>query len=281
MAKNVENLPQILEKLYQKYNHKKFIPPDPLQFVYCYKNKADMEIAGFLAALFAYGAVEQIENFLACLLGKMGKNPADFIKNFSAKDKKLFENLKYRFNTADDIINLLSTLKKTLNKFGSLENLFLAGFDSQDENIIPAATKFIRALNAGDSPGLKFLLSDPANGGTCKRLFLFLRWMVRNDEVDAGLWKTIDRAKLIAPVDVHIGRLSRILGLHSKKTINLKTALEITADLRKINPADPVKYDFALCRIGILENCTGKPFDPAQGKQNKYCPNCELAKFCV
>lgn len=273
MAKDADNLYKILEGLYDKYNHKKFIPPDPLQFVYCYNRRGDMEIAGFLAAMFAYGAVEQIEKFLTCLLGKMGKKPADFIENFSKNDKKLFENLKYRFNTADDIVNLLSALKKTLNKFGSLENLFLAGFDNNDENIIPAATKFIKALNAGSSPGLKFLLSDPNNGGTCKRLFLFLRWMIRNDEVDAGLWKTIDKSKLIAPVDVHIGRLSRILGLHNKKTINLKTALEITAGLREINPSDPIKYDFALCRIGILENCTGK--------KNPYCSICELAGFCI
>jgi uncharacterized protein (TIGR02757 family) len=273
MAKDIGNLYEILEGLYSKYNHKKFIPPDPLQFVYRYNSRADMEIAGFLAAMFAYGAVEQIEKFLTNLLGKLGEKPASFLQNFSKNDQKLFENLKYRFNTAEDIVNLLSALKKTLNKFGSLENLFLAGFDNSDENIIPAATKFIQALNAGDSPGLKFLLSDPTNGGTCKRLFLFLRWMIRNDEVDAGLWKTVDKSKLIAPVDVHIGRLSRILGLHNKKTINLKTALEITAGLREINPADPIKYDFALCRIGILENCTGK--------KNPYCPSCELAEFCI
>jgi uncharacterized protein (TIGR02757 family) len=273
MAKNTENLREILEGLYQKYNHREFVPPDPLQFMYRYKNKGDMEVVGFLAAMFAYGAVEQIAKFLTALLGKMGKKPADFIKNFSKTDQKLFENLKYRFNTADDIVNLLAALKKKLNKFGSLENLFLAGYDERDETIIPAATKFIKALNAGSSPGLKFLLSNPDNGGTCKRLFLFLRWMIRNDEVDAGLWKTVDQAKLVAPVDVHIGRLSRILGLHNKKTINLKTALQVTAGLREINPADPIKYDFALCRIGILENCTGK--------KNPYCQNCELAKFCV
>jgi uncharacterized protein (TIGR02757 family) len=276
MAKDTENLHQILEKLYKKYNHKKFIPPDPLQFVYHYKTKADMEIAGFLAAVFAYGAVEQIEKFLAALLGKMGKSPAKFIKNFSSKDKLLFKPLKYRFNTPDDIISLLLILGRVLNRLGSIEKLFMAGYDDKDKNIIPAAEKFVGALlkihNAPISPGLRFLLSDPANGGTCKRLFLFLRWMVRKDEVDAGLWKNIDKSKLIVPVDVHIGRLSKILGLHDKKTVNLKTAVEITEGFRKICPADPVRYDFALCRIGILENCTGR--------LNKYCPNCELAEFC-
>jgi uncharacterized protein (TIGR02757 family) len=273
---NKKTLKNILEGLYRKYNHKRFIPPDPLQFVYHYKKKREMEIAGFLAACFAYGAVEQIEKFLTTLLGKMGNRPAEFIKNFSAKDRQKFKSLKYRFNNSNDIISLLTILKKALKRYGSIENLFLAGYSDSDENIIPATRKFIQALfklhNLPASAGLKFLLSDPVKGGTCKRLLLFLRWMVRKDEVDAGLWKTIDKSKLIVPVDVHIGRLSKILGLHNRETVNLKTALEITAGLQAICPQDPVKYDFALCRIGILENCTGK--------KNKYCQYCELAKLC-
>ena len=181
--------------------------------------------------------------------------------------------MKYRFNTSDDIITLLENLKTVLNRFGSLENLFLTGYSETDKNIIPAASKFIKAIHSrSQSRGLKFLLSDPANGGTSKRLFLFLRWMVRDDEVDAGLWEKIDKAKLIVPVDVHMGRLSKIIGLHNKKTGNLKTAVEITGGFAEISPQDPIKYDFSLCRIGILENCTGKA--------NKYCPQCELAEFC-
>ena len=273
---NEKTLKNILEGLYRKYNHKKFIPPDPLQFVYHYKKNGDMEIAGFLAALFAYGAVEQIEKFLTNLLGKMGNRPTEFIKNFSAEDRQKFKSLKYRFNNCGDIISLLAILKKVLKRYGSIENLFVAGYSDSDENIIPAAEKFIQTLfklhNRPVSAGLKFLLSDPANSGTCKRLFLFLRWMVRKDEVDTGLWKTIDKSKLIVPVDVHIGRLSRLLGLHNRKTADLKTALEITTGLRAICPQDPVKYDFALCRIGIVENCSGK--------KNAYCPECELAKLC-
>ncbi|HBG28309.1 MAG: TIGR02757 family protein [Planctomycetes bacterium GWF2_41_51] len=265
-------LKTLLEGLYNKYNHKKFIPPDPLQFVYHYTKKSDMEIAGFLSAMFAYGAVEQIEKFLTGLLGKMGGSPCDFVRNFSAKDKILFKPLKYRFNTGDDIINLLGSLKKVLNRYGSLEKLFLEGYSPADANIIPASVKFMQTLNPASSPGLKFLLSNPVNGGTCKRLMLFLRWMVREDEVDAGLWSKVDKSKLIVPVDVHMGRLSRIIGLHSKKTYNLKTAAEVTKGFAEITPEDPVKYDFALCRIGILENCSGKP--------NKYCPECELAQFC-
>lgn len=276
MLKNDAKLKKILEELYRKYNHKKYIPPDPLQFVYHYKKKGDMEIAGFLAACFAYGAVEQIEKILTALLGKVGKSPVKFVKNLSAQDKKSFKCLKYRFNTGNDIISLLEILKKVLNRYGSIEKLFLKGYSKTDKNIIPAAEKFIGNLfkihNKKAGNGLKFLLSDPAKGGTSKRLLLFLRWMVRNDKVDAGLWKTIDKSELIVPVDVHMGRLSKILGLHNRKTTNLKTAVEITEGFKKICPQDPVKYDFALCRIGILENCSGK--------KNRYCPECELAKLC-
>ncbi|MBN1786895.1 MAG: TIGR02757 family protein [Sedimentisphaerales bacterium] len=276
MPKHKKTLKNILEGLYQKYNHKKFIPPDPLQFVYHYKSKADMEIAAFLAAVFAYGAVEQIEKFLTALLTKMGPRPAEFIKNFSATDKKLFRNLKYRFNTSEDIISLLIILKKVLNRYGNLENLFLKGYNKTDENIIPAVNNFSHTLlkmhKAKPGRGLKFLLPDVKKGGTCKRLFLFLRWMVRQDKVDTGLWKGIDKSRLIVPVDVHMGRLSKIIGLHRRKTVNLKAAVEITAGFAQICPKDPVKYDFAMCRIGILEDCTGR--------KNPYCPSCELAGFC-
>jgi uncharacterized protein (TIGR02757 family) len=188
----------------------------------------------------------------------MGESPVGFIKNFSATDKKPFKSLKYRFNTGEDIISLLEILKKVLIQYGSLENLFLRGYRDNDENIIPAAEKFIQALNGKTSRGLKFLLCSPSGGGTCKRLFLFLRWMVRKDEIDAGLWRKIDKSKLIWPVDVHIGRLSKKLGLASRKTINLKTAIEITKNLKDISPQDPVKYDFALCRTGMTEKRGGK-----------------------
>jgi len=119
---------------------------------------------------------------------------------------------------------------------------------------------------------LKYLLADPARGSACKRLNLFLRWMVRSDDVDTGLWKSIDKAELIVPIDVHIARLSGILGFHSRKTVSLATAVEITEAFAEIEPADPAKYDFALSRIGILKNCTGR--------LRKHCTDCELYEFC-
>ncbi|MCD4831561.1 MAG: TIGR02757 family protein [Anaerohalosphaeraceae bacterium] len=275
MALNTDKLRDILENLYHKYNHQKFVPPDPLQFVYKYTEPADMEIAGFLAACFAYGSAKQIQKFLETLLEPMGARPAEFIANFGAGDKKFFKNMKYRFNSPADIIAIIEVLKSAIGRFGSLEKTFLTGYNEKDETIAPALLAF-SATMLGNCPkpsrGLKYLITSPENSSTCKRMFLFLRWMVRNDNIDSGLWKKIDKSKLIVPIDVHMGRLSKILGLHRKKTYNLKTAIEITEGFRKICPGDPVKYDFALCRIGILENCTGK--------KNPYCDECELNELC-
>jgi uncharacterized protein (TIGR02757 family) len=116
-------------------------------------------------------------------------------------------------------------------------------------------------------------LASPARGGAAKRLNLFLRWMVRKDDVDAGLWRGVDKSKLVVPVDVHIGRLSKILGFHSRSSVTLKTAIDITRNFAEIEPADPVKYDFALSRIGILENCTGQHV--------AGCDACELLSWCI
>lgn len=270
----------ILERLYRKYNHYELIKPDPLQFVYQYSEPADMEIAGFLAAALAYGRVQQIEKSLTKLLGYMGSHPSSFVRNFNNESRVNLKKFKHRFNTGDDISDLLILLKNVLNKYGSIESSFVRGYNNNDENIIPALTNFCNSLlkihtsgHKGQvSKGLKYLLVSPSDGSACKRLNLFLRWMIRDDEVDAGLWKSIDKKKLIVPIDVHMGRLCRFLGFHNKNTVSLSTAVEITRRFADIEPNDPVKYDFALSRIGIVENCTGKP--------GNLCRNCELISFC-
>lgn len=284
MGKQPVKIKDVLERLYAKYNHRYLIKPDPLQFVYRYAGKADMEIAGLLAAVLAYGRVEQIEKSLDDLLARMGNSPFEFALNFDEKKRREIEDFKHRFTTGSDIAEMLTGLKKVLNKYGNIEKFFAEGYTGSDKNIIPALSRFCGSfLNMSKgriSKGLAYLLPRPEAGSVCKRLNLFLRWMVRKDDVDTGLWQSIDKAKLIVPVDVHMGRLSRILGLYKRKTINLKTAIEITGGFAAICPQDPVKYDFALCRIGILENCTGRPFDATQGRQNRHCPDCELFELC-
>lgn len=280
VSKRAAQLRKVLERLYAKYNHREFIPPDPLQFVYQYSEPADMEIAGFLAAQLAYGRVQQIQKSLTDLLGRMDDSPLKFVLNFDRHKREKLESFKYRFTTGNCLSDLLSLLKKVLGRYGSIERFFVRGYNPDDKNVIPALSKFCGSLldmyagthNKYIPGGLRYLLAHPARGSACKRLNLFLRWMVRNDEVDAGLWKSIDKTKLIVPVDVHMGRLCRILGLYNRKTVSLSAAVKITEGFAEIEPGDPVKYDFALSRIGILENCTGS--------YQQGCEDCELFAFC-
>jgi len=249
--------------LYRRYNRRELIKPDPLQFVYRYSDPADMEIAGFLAAVLAYGRVAQIEKSLDRLLGKMGKSPAAFIAGFDKTGRRELQDFRHRFNTGDDISDLCELLKKVLKNCGSLEGCFLRGYRDTDENIIGALSGFCdwllqqhaRKNNGHIGRGLKYLVSNPAGGSAAKRLNLFLRWMVRDDNIDTGLWKRIDKAKLLVPMDVHMSRISRFLKLHNRKNISIKTAVEVTKAFVEIEPADPVKYDFALCRIGMASGC--------------------------
>jgi len=233
-----------------------------------------------LSAALAYGRVEQIEKSLNDLFSYMGASPYAFVRDFGEAERERLSSFKHRFTSGRDISDLLQVLQGVFEQKGCIENYFLLGYSKADNNIIPALSKFCTSLRQmyaekGDgriSKGLKYLLADPSAGSACKRLNLFLRWMVRKDEVDLGLWSSVDKAKLIVPVDVHMARLCRILGLHSRKTVSLSTAIEITESFAKIEPADPAKYDFALSRIGIVEGCNGK--------YELRCKDCELVEFC-
>ena len=276
MITQIRPVKDVLERLYEKYNHHGLIKPDPLQFVYKYRRKADMEIVALLASALAYGRVGQIEKSLTDLFGRMGSSPFEYAKNFNAEQRERLKSFKHRFTTGDNISDLLELLQVVLSRFGSIEELFMRGVIAGDKNITPALSRFCDSLTAGHNGqptrGLKYLLADPRRGSACKRLNLFLRWMVRDDDVDTGLWGSIDKARLIVPVDVHMARLCKILGFYDRKSISLATALEITDSFRQIEPTDPVKYDFALSRIGIVENCNGN-FRPE-------CQCCELSELC-
>lgn len=280
MTEQVEQLRQTLERLYAKYNRREFIPPDPLQFLYKYPDSADREIVGILSAVLAYGRVQQIEKSLTELFSRMGKSPYAFVRGFGEAERKALSDFKHRFTTGHDICVLLDSLREVFAEKGCMENHFLIGYSETHENILSALSRFCDSLldkcaqrnNGVVTKGVRYLLARPAGGSACKRLNLFLRWMVRKDEVDPGMWSCIDKAKLIVPVDVHMHRLCRILGFHDRKTVSLATAIEITQGLAEIEPADPIKYDFALSRIGIVENCTGRC--------RSGCELCGLFEFC-
>jgi len=265
----------LMEKLYRTYNKRDLIVPDPLQFPYQYKSKRDKEVVAFFSAIFAYGRVALIQSNLENLFAIMNRKPFEFVKNFSKSDHCKFANFKYRFNTSTDVIAIITALQRIINQHGSIEKLFLTCYDRQDENVYPSLGRFVdRLIPFGQtSRGLKFLLPGASSSSASKRLNMFLRWMVRDDDVDLGLWKKIDKAQLIIPVDVHIARLSKLIGLTKRKTAGKSTAIEITKAFAKISPDDPVKYDFALSRIGIVENCNGK--------YRKQCHHCQLFGYCL
>jgi len=267
----------LLERLYAKYNHRVLVPPDPLQFVYRHAERRDMEIAAFLASALAYGRVRQIERSLNQLFDRMDNAPFHFTSHFDGAARTKLRGFKHRFTTGDDVSDLLALFRRVFDGYGSLESFFALGYHREDATVLPAVSRFCDSLcqmHGEQVPaGLSYLLANPSRGSASKRLNLFLRWMVRRDEVDLGLWTCIDPAKLVVPMDVHMGRLCRILGLHDDKTISLSTALKVTRAFAQMNPEDPVRYDFALSRIGILEDCTGRPC-PA-------CESCDLRRLCA
>jgi uncharacterized protein (TIGR02757 family) len=271
----------LLDRLYAKYNHRAFVPPDPLQFVYRFPHRPDMEIAGFLAAALAYGRVRQIERSLTQLFDRMNGAPYEFTSRFNDAGRAKLHSFRHRFTTGDDISDLLDLFRHVLDDYGDLESFFVQGCRAEQTTVLPALTAFCDSLsemyasthNGRATNGLSYLLANPSRGSASKRLHLFLRWMVRHDEVDPGLWRRLDAAKLIVPVDVHMGRLCRILGLHDDKTISQSTTVKITEAFARMEPADPVKYDFALSRIGILEGCTGR--------HRSECAPCELYRVCA
>lgn len=234
---------------------KSHIEPDPLQFLHLYKNKRDIELVGFLSSIFAYGNVKQIINTLNSLNNILQPDPFNYIRSFSG-NKQI--TIKHRFYSEEDVHSLLCLLSKTITKYGSLKNLFLKGYNSTDANVKNGISNFSNyfldeySRSFGNpTHGIKFMFPSPEKGSACKRMNLFLRWMVRKDELDFGLWKEIPTDKLIIPVDTHIAKISRNLKLTSLKNVSWKMAEEITTRLKKFDEADPVKYDFALCHIGM------------------------------
>lgn len=240
-----------LDKLYLTYNHMKFVHPDPLEFLYDYENIEDREIAGLIASSLAYGRVAQILKSVSLVLDKMKPSPLKFIKK-SESDSYItyFKDFKHRFTTGDELCCLLKGIRNALEKYGSLNNCFIEGGKESGE-VIPAILNFARKLNIFSKNECSSLVPSFLGNSAFKRLNLYLRWMVRRDNVDPGGWKGISPSDLIIPVDTHIHRISVKLGFTARKQADIKTAVEITDVLKKFDSRDPIKYDFALTRLGM------------------------------
>ena len=253
------NLSQKLNYHYNAFD-KSQISPDPLQFLHLYEEEGDIEVMGFIASVFAYGNVKQIINLLERIRTIVGETPHKYIIKFSTKDYEDFKGLKHRFYTEADIINLFLVMSRVYKTYASLKNLFLHYYNLHEQNLKKAISKFsnhfieiIKEINGQKnvSSGLKFMFTNPAKGSACKRMNLFLRWMIRKDELDFGIWNEIPTNKLVIPVDTHIAKICTSLKLTTRKNVSWNMAEEITENLKKFDAIDPVKYDFALCHIGM------------------------------
>ena len=243
---------ELLERLYARYNRREFVHPDPLEFLYRYDSPGDREIAGLVAALLAYGNVRQILRSVEAALDRMGASPRSFVLGASGRRMRdAFYGFRHRFTSGRDVARLLLGARRVIGRYGSLGECFRSHMRASDGTVLPALTRFVKELAFGFRFDHAGFLPSPDGGSACKRLNLYLRWMVRTDEVDPGGWDGIPRSMLVVPLDVHMHRFALRLGLTERRQADMKTALEITGAFRAIEPDDPVKYDFAITRFGI------------------------------
>lgn len=257
-----------LERLYGRYNKRRYIATDPLRFVYRYERQRDREVAALVASSLAFGKVNQIQRSVERILRPMGNHPADYLLDASSKTLKVdFRGFKHRWVSGDDMASLLTGVRNAIREYGSLKELFYAKLETLDPDIVPAASRFAEDIFSRSGGFNTCLLPSPRGKSACKKLNLFLRWMVRCDEVDPGGWNEVPPSMLIVPLDVHMHRISRQLGLTKRLAADLKTAREITGGFKRVAPEDPVKYDFALTRLGILRGDD----DTERDRARLYC----------
>jgi uncharacterized protein (TIGR02757 family) len=251
------------------------IAPDPLQLVLRYTNPPDQEVAGLLAAAFAYGRADIVVANAGRVLDRMLPSPYEYLVKFDrAEAKRRFAGFAHRFHKTPELIDLLARIAAAIREHGTLGKLFRICYDDDDRDIGPSLTRFVEALiGSRRTKALDYLLTSPANGSACKRMNLFLRWMVRSTEPDLGIWAFVDPAKLVMPVDTHVHRIATFLGLNDRKTSDWKAARDLTNRLAKFDPADPVRYDFAICRLGILDLCSRR-------RRKANCDVCLLRDVC-
>ncbi len=250
-----------LEKLYERFNRRDYVNPDPLEFLYRFDDLRDREVVGMIASSLAFGNVKQITKSIDSALRVMGTSPADFLDGSTPrKIEDSFSGFKHRWITGRELAMMLLGVRRLMRKYGSLEACFGAGFSESDGDVVPALTRFVDEIAGANGTLSTGFVPSPCRKSACKRLNLFLRWMVRNDRVDPGGWKCVPASMLLVPLDTHMHRLSMLLGFTDRKQKSLETAREITCAFREVSPEDPVTYDFALTRLGIRRDEGRKEF---------------------
>lgn len=255
------DLKDFLDSKVVEYNKPGFIREDPISIPHEYSLRQDIEISGFYAAVFAWGQRKTILAKTRELMQRMDNSPHQFILHHSDQDLKKLLGFKHRTFNEEDLLYFTEVLKKLYTDHKSMEDLMSSFLNKESKNTEALLIGFHRYFfSQEDAPGrTRKHIATPARKSACKRLSMFLRWMVRKDEigVDFGLWQKINTAILVCPLDLHVDRVARRLGLIKRKQSDWQTALELTENLKNLDPLDPVKYDFALYGLGIEERHGG------------------------
>jgi uncharacterized protein (TIGR02757 family) len=273
-----------LERLYREADWVARAERDAIRYPRRYPDPGDCELAALLAACLAYGRVDLFGPWVDWALARMGPSPRRFVLAFDPRrDAARFDGFRYRFNRPRDLVAWCAAAQRVLRAHGSLGACFAAGYDPAHPHVGPALERFVAAFHAPEvaalfpgrrlSYGYRHWFPRPGTGGACKRLLLYLRWMVRTDPPDFGLWPGIPAAALLIPVDTHVENMARSLGLTRRRTRNWRMAEEITGRLRALDPADPVKYDFPLCHKRMSGDCLNR-------REPRVCAPCGLRPVC-
>jgi uncharacterized protein (TIGR02757 family) len=281
-----------LDRLYADFNYPDSAA-DPIQIVRRYERPDDREIVAFCAASLAFGRVGSVMQSIDQLMAVMGPRPAEYVRAFEPRrDGAAFGHLVHRWTRGRDLAALVWILRQMLDRSGSIEGFFLEPDDGSSADVAHALDSFSEralaldlAVVYGRAPrrrtGVCYFFPRPAAGSGCKRLNLFLRWMVRRDALDLGVWTRVSPARLIVPLDTHVVRVGRCLGLTRYTSPGWRMAHDITASLRELDPADPVKYDYALCHLGMMNAC-GFGREPRGATRRATSPDaqCPLRGWC-
>ncbi len=280
------SLKSALDQLYAEFNYPDSAA-DPIQIVRRYERADDREVVGFCAASLAFGRVGSVLQSIERLLAVMGPEPAAYVRGFDPRrDGPSCAGLVHRWTRGPDHVALLWVMKQMIDRAGSIEGFFLEGYDSLADDIEGALDSFSTRALALDlkaaygrlpkRPGVCYFFPRPSAGSGCKRLNLFLRWMVRRDALDLGVWTRVSPAKLVVPLDTHVIRVGRCLRLTDYTSPGWRMARDITASLRRLDPDDPVKYDYALCHLGMMNACgfnrQGRGRGPGAAAPDAQCP---------
>ncbi|HVT44490.1 MAG TPA: TIGR02757 family protein [Thermoanaerobaculia bacterium] len=258
------------------------LSPDPLELVLRFDDPLDQETAGLIVAAFAYGRARMIVTNIGRVLDAMGESPYVYLRDLFGRREatRRFAGFSHRFHKTPELVAFLSILSTAIREHGTLGDLFRRCDRAGERDIGEALARFVDAMLEGErltgasvQRAMRYLLTSPRDGSACKRMNLYLRWMVRREPPDLGLWTFVDPARLIVPLDTHVHRISTFLGLNRRKASDWKTARLLTDQLASFDAADPIRYDFAICRLGILDRCSRK-----RSKAN--CDICLLRDVC-